>query len=307
MFLNKIYKRVSSLFPLIMAQSVNSCTSLPACKRLLNLEGAEGKHNDVIICGVEKLSSSKQHIIFFGGDVQDYKENMESHYTNKAYVEWNLESTAELLRSKFPDSTVFVIKPSDMLLKTFSIYKNFLNFDEDGKPEFTNDFGALVHLSKLYASALEKVGSSDVNGACSADSNICSDDVQVKIIGFSKGCVVLSQLMYELDHFKDDKNVKLFLDKVSAIYWLDGGHNGGVKGYITDNKVLKDIKKLEKDLFVLVTPYQIKCINRRWIGKEEAEFVKKLEALGAKIQEFRYFMDEPGSIENHFKVLTKVR
>lgn len=245
--------------------------------------------------------------LFFLPFIQDYKENMESHYTNKHYVEWNLESTAELLRSQFPDSTVLVIKPSEMLLKTFSIYKNFLDFDQDGKPEFTSDFGALLQLAKLYTSVLEIEGTSDVNGACLADSDVCSRNVEVKILGFSKGCVVLSQLMYELEHFKENKDVKAFLDKVMAIYWLDGGHNGGVKAYITDEKVLADIKSLGKDLYVHVTPYQIKCINRRWIGREEADFVKKLKAMGANIREFRHFMDVPGSIDNHFKVLTKLK
>jgi hypothetical protein len=232
---------------------------------------------------------------------------MESHYTNKHYAEWDLESTGQLLRSQFPDSTVFVIKPSEMLLKTFSMYKNFLGFDEDGKPEFTSDFGALLHLAQLYSSVLENEGKSDVNGVCSADSNVCSYDAEVKILGFSKGCVVLNQLMYELDHFKDNKDVTTFLDKVTAIYWLDGGHNGGTKAYITDDEVLENIKNIDKKLYILVTPYQIKCINRRWIGREEADCIKKLKALGANVREFRFFMDTPGSIENHFNILTKVK
>lgn len=234
---------------------------------------------------------------------------MERHIINKSYVEWNLESTAQLLQSRFPDSTVFVIKPSEMLLNTFSMYKNFLSFDEDGRPDFTNDSGALVHLAKLYANVLEKGQCSDANSACLAepDRHLCSDDVSIKLLAFSKGCVVLSQLMYELSNFKDNEEVQGLLDKMSAIYWLDGGHTGGVKGYITDDAILQDITNLGKDVFVLVTPYQIKCANRKWIGQEEAKFVKKLKALNAKIREFRYFMDTPGSIENHFKILTKVK
>lgn len=236
--------------------------------------------------------------------LQNYKEEMESHYTNKLYSHWNLEATAQLLWQKFPDSTVFVIKPSDMLFKTFSVYKNFLNFDEDAKPEFTNDFGALSHLAKLYEAAVKKAVSGESNGACSES---CTGTPEVKVLGFSKGCVVLNQLMFELRTLKDDPDVKPFLDKVSAFYWLDGGHTGGVTAYITDDDILQDMNNLGKYIFVLVTPYQIKDINRRWIGREEAEFVKKLKALGAKIKEFRFYMDVPGSIENHFKVLTKVK
>jgi hypothetical protein len=53
-----------------MANSVTTSSSQASCKRLLNVEGVEGRSNDVVLCGVEKLFTSKQHIIFFGGDVQ---------------------------------------------------------------------------------------------------------------------------------------------------------------------------------------------------------------------------------------------
>lgn len=53
-----------------MAQNVSTSSALPLCKRLLSVEGSEDKYNDVIVCGAEKLATSRQHIIFFGGDVQ---------------------------------------------------------------------------------------------------------------------------------------------------------------------------------------------------------------------------------------------
>lgn len=66
----RLFKHVSCFIPLIMANNVNATSAQASCKRLLNVEGREGRQNDVIICGVEKLFTSKQHVIFFGGDVQ---------------------------------------------------------------------------------------------------------------------------------------------------------------------------------------------------------------------------------------------
>lgn len=307
-FSQRWFSRLPYILPIVMAQGLSSGSSNPRCLRLQNVTGVEGKQNDVIVCSPEDWKSSKQHIIFFGGDVQDYRENMERHYINKNYAEWNLETTAELLHSKFQHSTIFVVKPAEMLINTFSIYRNFLRFDQDGRPEFTHDYGGLVHLAKLYRSAVGRLYKSEENGVCegSVENSECSSSIPVKLMGFSKGCVVLTQLMHELSSYKDNEEVQAFLKKVSAIYWLDGGHTGGVKAYITDDDILKEVAGLGKELFVLVTPYQIKDVNRKWIGREEAEFVKKLKALKANIREFRFYMDDPPSIDNHFKVLTKV-
>lgn len=234
--------------------------------------------------------------------LQNYRENMESHYINKNYVEWNLESTAQMLQSKFKDSAVIVVKPSKMLLNTFSIYENFLSFDQDGLPDFDCDSGALLHLTNLYNAVVKTLSYKDISS--SLDKR--DEDVSIKVLGFSKGCVVLTKLMFELRIYKDDLKVKEFLRKVSAFYWLDGGHNGRKNAYITNDAVLQDIRHLDKELFVLVTPYQIQCNNRKWIGREERQFVDKLGALNAKIKEYKYFMDDPPTIEKHFKVLTKV-
>lgn len=277
-----------------MASKCTNCQTSPAPRRLLGVPGDVEKKNDVILCG--NLQDAKQHVIFFGGDVQDFKENMDKYF-NIAYKEWNLESTAQLLQSRFSESAVFVIKPSKMLLNTFSIFKNFLKFDEDGRPEFSPDFGAFVHLAKLYKSA--KAIAADVT-------TVDSDCVPVKLVGFSKGCLVLNQLMFELTNVKEHADVKPFLDQVEAMFWLDGGHTGCKDAYITDINVLKTIKDLGKQLVVHVTPYEVKDQNRPWIGREERHFVKKLQDLKANIKEYRHFMDEPGSIENHFNVLTKV-
>ena len=225
---------------------------------------------------------------------------------NPAYDYWDLETTARIIQQKFPNSAVFVIKPSEMYLNTFSIYKNFLTFDEEGRPDFSFFCGAISHLKALYLNASKlmdeecsvKTSSVENNPSKGPDSKA----PEISLIGFSKGCVVLNQLMFELRLYQNAKDE--FLDWITSIYWLDGGHTGGNNAYITDDETLNNIVKLGKKLFVHVTPYQVNDPVRAWIGKEEAKFVEVLKQKGADITEKKHFTDEPASILNHFKVLT---
>ena len=244
---------------------------------------------------------------------------------NPLYSAWNLENTAKIILDKFPAATVFIIKPSKMFLNTFSVYNNFLYFDEDCVPEFTKDFGAFLHLHSLYKEAHARALEIELNGhhasgnhgdegclatasvaKCSSEHAVLDSGIPVKLIGFSKGCVVLNQFVHELDYFKDDENLKLFVSSISEMYWLDGGHLGSSGAYVTEEDKLKKLKKLGCKVLVHVTPYQIKDSRREWIGKEEEIFIEKLKELNVDVIEYRHFIDEPGSVENHFKILTLI-
>ena len=51
-----------------MAQAMIKSDATSGCHRLLSVTGYKGKQNDVIVCG--SILTAKQHVIFFGGDVQ---------------------------------------------------------------------------------------------------------------------------------------------------------------------------------------------------------------------------------------------
>lgn len=65
------------------------------------------------------------------------------------------------------------------------------------------------------------------------------------LIGFSKGCTVLNQLMYELEDACSNKAILAFIRRIKALYWLDGGHAGTIPTYVTDDNVLREISKLK--------------------------------------------------------------
>ncbi|KAK3108452.1 hypothetical protein FSP39_008211 [Pinctada imbricata] len=224
----------------------------------------------------------------------------------KQYSPWNLEATAKILARRFPDSVVMVIKPAAMFLNMFSIFSNFLPFSNDGIPEIGGETESVGHLVRLYRNCLETDRQARISNKVE---NACTDSIEdifskpISLVGFSKGCVVLNQLMFDLDPNTQDEDQRKFIKNLKAVYWLDSGHVGDKNAWITDHEVLKKLKDLNLSLYVHVTPYQIRDSIRKWIGEEEEIFVQKLKDLGANITEKKHFFREKGSIENHFKIL----
>ncbi|XP_010195769.2 mitochondrial protein C2orf69 homolog isoform X2 [Colius striatus] len=126
--------------------------------------------------------------------------------------------------------------------------------------------------------------------------------VSFTLIGFSKGCVVLNQLLYELKEAKKDKNTDAFLKSIKAIYWLDGGHSGGSNTWVTYPEVLKELAETGIEVHAHVTPYQVFDTMRSWIGREHEKFVQILEKFGVEINDQLHFADDVPSLDNHFRV-----
>ena len=121
-------------------------------------------------------------MVYFGGDVQTYERDMLSHRDNHRHAQWSLERTAGLLRGAFPSSIVAVVRPARMRLDTFSCYENFVPSDSfTGAPDHCDNHEAVKHLRMLLASVVPAG----------------TEVVPVVLVGFSKGVVVLNQLVHE--------------------------------------------------------------------------------------------------------------
>lgn len=66
----RVLRSISLLSFMRMAQNLCTQSNSPICSRLINVTGSEGKQNDIIVCEPSDAGRCKQHIIFFGGDVQ---------------------------------------------------------------------------------------------------------------------------------------------------------------------------------------------------------------------------------------------
>nr|XP_027219386.1 UPF0565 protein C2orf69 homolog isoform X1 [Penaeus vannamei] len=146
--------------------------------------------------------------------------------------------------------------------------------------------------------------------ACDSDTNADALEYEeITLIGFSKGCVVLNQLIIEfhlLSVVEDMAagSIKDFTSKIRNMYWLDGGHAGGSKTWITDHAVLKDIASLPNlGIHIHVSPYQVQDDQRPWIRKECKAFYNVLRRNGANISYTLHCEHELPSLFSHFKVL----
>ncbi|XP_023243705.1 UPF0565 protein C2orf69 homolog [Centruroides sculpturatus] len=295
-FFGVFFKCISSAY----LSKMNS-DSHPSVKRLLNVEGYDGRRNDIVYHS--PLSVASLDLVFFGGDVQDYPEKMLSHRDNKRHGKWNLENTAALLHSRFPSANIYIIRPSRMHLNTFSCYDNFVKSNDVGVPQHANNADSLKHMKALLDKAKEQISSE--NSSDQTCSVACRNVIPLIIIGFSKGCVVLNQMLHSFKAYQDEKVIELdsFVKSIEAMYWLEGGHSGGSNTWIGNKTVLKQFADTNINVIIHVTPYQMQCNFRPWIGKEEKLFRETLKRFGVKVERTMHFEDEERSMENHFRVL----
>ncbi|XP_007532193.2 mitochondrial protein C2orf69 homolog [Erinaceus europaeus] len=282
----------------------------------------------------------QHHVVYFPGDVQNYHEVMARHPENYQWESWSLENVAAILARRFPGSYIWVVKCSRMHLHKFSCYDNFVKSNMFGAPEHSADFGAFKHLYTLLVNAFNfsqnsllsmKNGtdlSKDAEASnCRPDSSHTTNGCQGEkertceklesamnfhplslnvasftLIGFSKGCVVLNQLLFELKEARKDKDIDAFIKSIRAMYWLDGGHSGGSNTWITYPEVLKELAQTGIPVHAHVTPYQVCDPMRSWIGKEHKKFVQILQDFGVQVTSHIHFAKETPSIENHFRV-----
>lgn len=170
----------------------------------------------------------------------------------------------------------------------------------------SGDSASSTSLPSQVVDTASAVGSSpaqDVSSEPSASKASEQSTVSVHLIGFSKGCIVLNQLLYELEGVENNSQVQSFISQIRTMTWLDGGHSGGSNTWVTDQAILRRVAALHINIHVHVTPYQVKDEMRRWIGKEKRRFVELLQKAGANVTDTLHFDDEPKSIENHFRVL----
>ncbi|MEE6516674.1 hypothetical protein FKM82_026345, partial [Ascaphus truei] len=205
-----------------------------------------------------------------------YRDVMANHPENFLWACWSLEDIAAVLSRRFPNSCIWIVKPSRMHLHKFSCYDHFVESNMFGAPKHSVELGAFRQLHSLLVNAFtlaqnvviaqhNKHGDCDIpvcdtgsvytaNGCpaetervihCAENSAIhfgspsVKDSASFTVIGFSKGCVVLNQLLYELHQAKKDTELNSFLANIEAMYWLDGGHSGGSETWITCPDILK--------------------------------------------------------------------
>ncbi|XP_053605985.1 mitochondrial protein C2orf69 homolog isoform X2 [Plodia interpunctella] len=188
-----------------------------------------------------------------------------------------------------------------------------------------------IDIEDLHNTSIHGVGQGKSNGSTRTDAvatddsapepdvdplwwreQLALDSSRLTLVGFSKGCVVLNQIVYEFHYTNTltpgDQHTVRFISRIEEMYWLDGGHAGGKNTWVTSRSLLETLTRLNLNLYVHVSPYQVQDEARPWIGREEKAFVSLLRKLGAKVN--RYLHDQPGSTQSlqmHFEVLARFK
>uniref|UniRef100_A0A147BGV5 Uncharacterized protein n=1 Tax=Ixodes ricinus TaxID=34613 RepID=A0A147BGV5_IXORI len=271
-------------------------------EKLEKVEGAVGKENDLVLKPAES-SDVEEVVVFFGGDTQDFPEAMMKHRDNRRYVQWNLEYMATLMGSHFPQGHCIVVRPRRLQFLTFSCYDNFVSGNDMGAPTHEFSVSGLEHFHKLLMNTAERLKSRTSKSWHGVGSAI--QGKPLVLIGFSKGCVVLNQILYAIKalELNPDDDLCAFVGRIRQMYWLDGGHSGGSNTWVTKEVVLKAFAQLDIKVNIHVTPYQVLCNSRPWIGKEEKGFREMLKKLGMDVSRKLHYADEQPSLDMHFKLL----
>ena len=113
------------------------------------------------------------------------------------WKQWCLEYTCSLLQRKFPNSAIWIVRPSRMLRYLFSCYHNFVQSSLIGIPSYNSTYGCLPQLEGLLKDAVQRVIR---KGELDMDVRDVLE-LPIVLIGFSKGCVVLNQIIHELVNY----------------------------------------------------------------------------------------------------------
>ncbi|XP_053089944.1 mitochondrial protein C2orf69 homolog isoform X1 [Pangasianodon hypophthalmus] len=251
------------------------------------------------------MTLSLVHQLSFLGPLLNFHQEMALQPDASPWLSFSLERVALVLGARFPGRHVWLVRPSRLHLHKFSCYSNFVSCDLFGAPKHSPDYGAVRHLRALLGNAMKRAAIAEplpplVGASVPAP---LPTGFSLILVGFSKGCVVLNQMVHELASARTDPELRQFLDSTSDMYWLDGGHPGTGDTWVTDKQVLGELASSGVAVHAHVTPYEVCDPARAWVGREHRCFVKTLKELGARISQNLHFEDEPACIGNHFRVI----
>ena len=181
---------------------------------------------------------------YFGGDIQNFHDKMIKQNNNEEFLQYSLENVATKLSQRFNDEhDILVVQPSQTI-NSFSLYKNFVNSTEPyGTPSFDdNNRCCFDHFQQLLMNVAKQI-------------KLNVDTIEVCLIGFSKGQIVINQMARSIHSISTEQSIKL---KFNNLYLLDGGHNGVKDFWITQPEFIDSfIRNGCRNFHLGVTDFQL--------------------------------------------------
>lgn len=265
---------------------------------LRSVRGFLQRYNDLLVAPAIRQSGHRTHVVFFPGDIMTLKADMPDY---KAY---SLEEVTEKMQRKFPESWVYVVRASRLQQGGLACFENF-------------EREATLHLAAL----LKEVG--------------VGEGERMRLVGFSKGCLVVNQLLAEVAsteegrylHWESEEAVEIerrkytpgyrpvakdtmtqaeqdavvaFFSRVDSVMLLDGHR------FITSASVARALaryldRRLELTVSTHGTPRQLQDAGRPEIGEHHQQFLSHMGP--GRVQHRFYFGGERSSLAQHFRIL----
>lgn len=147
---------------------------------------------------------------------------------------------------------------------------------------------------------------------------------EVRLLGFSKGGVVLNQVLYEMadaeqcrckpedtaTRTSDLDELCLTLDAITEVFYLDAGLNSpGV--HIVEGEVIEWLgrrhRRVPLRVHLLGTPRQWGDQRRPWIREEKDKMRDLLQTAGVDVREQQLLTGHPATLETHFGIIPALR
>ncbi|CAN8318517.1 unnamed protein product [Cochlearia groenlandica] len=274
----------------------------------------------------ETLAVPSANAIFLHGDRVRETRN---HVIERLY---DLQTVAEIIVSKFGTCVNAWVVEASLYNGPFAIYKDFVpSVNQFGEPKSYSSFGfpASSSIVSVLHSFLHEEKRLVVK---ESKEEPCPRTI---LLGFSKGGVVINQLLTEISSLEtsfadtsiQDKHTRKhdkiqiipaskesFLNSISEVHYVDVGLNS-CGAYITDYNVVQRISKRiargsnPLSVFVHGTPRQWCDDKRGWIVREKDELVRLLESEAEnsygklKVYERFYFSDKLPNLQMHFEII----
>ncbi|CAN0367839.1 unnamed protein product, partial [Ectocarpus fasciculatus] len=181
------------------SSSSSSNSSAATTAAVVWCRGIEGGSNEVLYLGQEQ---ARGNVVLFPGDVQNLYHRMIS-VGHEEFSDYCVETTARTVARRFPGHAVWVVLPKTHVHGAFASYDNFAKTDwaaGGAVLEYRSDGSACEHLEALLSAASDAVQQEQEDHRCDATTFRSRPDLSLPLtlVGFSKGVVVLNQLVTEL-------------------------------------------------------------------------------------------------------------
>eukprot|EP00474_Spongospora_subterranea_P000787 CRZ01245.1 hypothetical protein [Spongospora subterranea] len=254
-----------------------------------DLAGIDPGHVNSVLCAIDDRRRQSRCALLFPGDIMQEQRLINPHFN-----EWSFEQAAVKFLTNDPSiGMVALIKPSKRIGEV-SCFANFASVSQVGSAKLYDKFGnTSEHLIGLLNSLRRSLGN-------------CPQVRHVVLVGFSRGGIVLNQLVTELAHYENDQ----LWSCIDEVRWLDSGNSPDVGAFPLDEQAMQAFGRMVKSRVIKVlicgTPFQWNDPFRRHVVAERRLFTRILHEH-AQTPQFcvrYYFVDEMPNIGNHFEVLT---